>query len=136
MFFEVAERRFIIGFEILLSRTGDDAAACAVAAVSGAAIRHQKQNPVGVAVDEPGNGHMAVFAAGIGHFIGGNERLLDAGNHLPANWAVGIVAVDQIEEVRRNGHGELRARENDPVALVFAEVEVFLQLGEGGDPVF
>lgn len=69
--FEVAEGFVEIGVELLLTGSADDAAAGAVAAVGGAAVGDEEENPVGVTMNQAGDGHVGIFAAGVGHFFRG-----------------------------------------------------------------
>lgn len=54
---------------------------------------------------------MAVLTTRVRHLGGLGESLLNAWNHLPADRAAGIIFIDEVEEVRRDRHGELIAGE-------------------------
>ena len=136
MALQVAESGLKFGVQLLLSHAGDDAAAGAVAAVAGAAVSDQEQHAVRVAVNEAWHRHVAVLAAGVTHFIGVFPGFLDAGDHLLADGAVGVLGVNEVEIVRRDGHGQLVPREQHAGALFLGQGQVLLQLGQGGDPVF
>lgn len=86
-------------------------------------------------MDEAGNRHVGVFTAGVSHFGGVFPRFLDAGDDLTADGAVGIGGVDEVEVVRRDGHGQLVAREDDASALLFRQDEVLFELRKVGDTV-
>ena len=133
--FEGAEGGFPLGFEVLFADAGDDAGACAVAAVGGAAIGDEEEDAVGVAVDEAGDWHVRVLAAGVGEFFRGGPGFFDAGDDLAANGAVGVVAVDEVEVVRGDAHRELGACEEDTGAFLIGEVEACIEIGEGVDAV-
>ena len=96
-----------IELEFLLAHAADDAAARAVAAVGGAAVRDQKEDAVGIAMDQAGHGHVVILAARIGHVGRRVGHFLDARNHLAADRAIGIERIDQVEEVGRDAHGQL-----------------------------
>lgn len=134
--FEVFDGGVPLGFELLVGDAGDDAGAGAVSAVGGAAVGDEEEDAVRIAVDEAGDGHVAVFATGIGHFGGVGVGFFDAGDDLAADGAVGISGVDEIEEVGSDGGGELSAGEDDAGALFFAEGEVLFDLFQGGNAVF
>ncbi len=76
--FEIFESRLPLGFQMLLADTGNDSRARAVAAVGGAAVGHEEQHPVRIAMDQSGHGHVGILAAGIGHFLGSVPAFLDA----------------------------------------------------------
>ncbi len=135
MGFEVAEGGFEFGVEFLFAGTGDDAAAGAVAAVGGAAVGDEEEDAVGVTMDETWDGHVGVFAAGVGHFGGVFPGFFDAGDDLAADGAARVGGVDEVEVVGRDGHGQLVAGEQDAGALFFGEHEVLFELSEGGDAV-
>ena len=135
VFFEVAEGGLELGVQLLLADAAHHAAAGAVTAVAGAAVGDEEEHAVRVAVDEAGHGHVAVLAAGVGHLIGIVPGLLDARDNLPADWAVGIVGVDEIEIVRCDGHCQLVPGEQHAGAFLLAKLEVLLELGERGDAV-
>lgn len=66
--FKILDGLVPLGFELLVGDAGNDAGASAVAAVGGAAVGDEEEDAVGIAVDESGDGHVGVFATGIGHF--------------------------------------------------------------------
>src|SRR5437868_6431965 len=102
MGFEVMERGVKLRMELLIAYTADDAASGAISTVAGASIRHQKQYPVGIAMHQPGNRHMRIFAAGIDHVIGRRPRLFDPGDDLAPNWILGISSQDKVKKMRRD----------------------------------
>ena len=132
---EVGNRLVKVGLELLLPSTAHHARAGAVATVGGAAIGNQKQHPVGIAVNQPWHRHMAVLTARVGHLGGGNRSLPDMGDDLPADRAVGILALDQIEIMGRDGEGQLVARKDHASTLLRSEEEVLLKPLQCGDPV-
>lgn len=135
MLLEVLESGLPLGFQVLLPHPRDDPRASAVAAIGGAAIGHEKEDAVWITVNETRHGHVGVLATGVRHFLGGVPAFLDARNDLAADRAVGIVTVDEIEKVRRDGHGQLGAGEEDTSAFDVGEIEVEFQFGEGIDAV-
>ena len=87
-------------------------------------------------MDEPWHWHVAVFAAWVDHFGGVAEGFFDTRNHLPANRAAGVILINEVKEVRRDGHGELFARKEYARALFLGEDEVLLDCFQGSEPVF
>ena len=114
-----------MGFEFLLGNARNDAAAGAVAAVGCTAVGNEEENTIGVAVYEPWDGHVGVLATGVGHFSGIGEGFFDTGDDLATDWAVGVVFIDKIEKMRRDGHGQLVAGEEDAGAFFFREFQAF-----------
>jgi len=109
--FEILEGCFPLGFKFLVGYTGDHSTAGAVATVGGTAVGDEKENAVWVAVDEPGDGHVGILAAGVAHFRGVGERFFDPGDDLSADRAVGVVGVDEVKKVGGDRHRELIAGE-------------------------
>ena len=107
--FEVAVGGFEFGVEFLFAGAADDAAAGAVAAVGGAAVGDEEEDAVRVAVDEAWDGHVGVFAAGVGHFFLMVPCFLDARDDLTADGAIRVGGVDEVEEVRGDGEREFIA---------------------------
>ena len=60
---------------------------------------------------QTGDRHVAVLATGVRHLGGVGKSLLNTWNHLPADRAVGILFIDEVEEVRRDRHRKLIAGE-------------------------
>ena len=58
VFFEVAEGGFEVRLQLLLTDPADDAAAGAVAAIRGAAVRDEKKNAVRIAVHQSRHWHV------------------------------------------------------------------------------
>ena len=104
MFFQILKCGFPLDFELLVAHARDYARASAVAAIGGATVGDEKQHAIGVAMHQTRNGHMAIFAAGVSHFIGSSPAFFHARNDLTANWAIGIVAIDELEKMRSDGH--------------------------------
>ena len=111
MFLKVFECRLPLRFQLLLANAGNHARAGAVAAVGSATIGHEKQHAVGIAMHEAWHRHVRIFSTGVGQFLGGVPTFLDARDHLTADRAVGIVAVDEVEKVRGDRHREFVSRE-------------------------
>lgn len=120
----------------MIGNAGDDPGTGAIPAIGGTTVGDEKEDAIGIAMDEAGDGHVGVFATRVGHFGGVGVGLFDPGNDLTTNGAIGIRGVDQVEEVGRDRGGKLGAGQEDAGALLFGEGEVFLDLFEGGHPVF
>jgi len=97
--FEIAKSFFEVGVQFLFPGAAYDAAAGAIPAVGGAAIGNEKEDPVGIPMDEAGDGHVIVLAAGIGHFALAEDGLFEAGNDLPPDWAMRVGWIDQVEKM-------------------------------------
>ena len=134
--FEIIDGGIPLGLQLLIRYTGNDPRARAVPAVGGAAISHQKKNAIRVAVHQPGDRHVGILATRICHFGGVGERFLDTGDDLPADGAVRVGGVDEVEKMGGDCGGELGAGEQDSGAFFLAEGEVFLDIGEALHAVF
>jgi hypothetical protein len=79
---------------------------------------------------------MSIFAARVFHFPWGEVGFFDSGNDLAANRAIFIGRVDEIEEVRRDGHGQLGIGEDGSSSFLGGEGrKKFFELLDGGYPV-
>ena len=130
MFFEILECRLPLGFQVLLADAGDDPRAGAVAAVGRAAVGDEEQHAVRVAVDQAGDRHVRILATGVGHFLRRVPAFLDPRDHLAADRAVGVVAIDQVEKVRRDRHRQFVPGEQDSRAFNIGQIEPRLQVNE------
>ena len=79
----------------------------AIPAIGRAPVRHQEQHPVRIPVHQPGHRRMRVLAARVAHLPRRHVRFLDPRDDLPANRAVLVGRVNEIEEVRRDGQRQL-----------------------------
>ena len=96
-----------LGVEIVAAGVADQPRTRAVPAIRGAPVRHQEQHPVGVSVHQPGHGRMRILAAGVAHLPGRDMGLLDPRDDLPADRAVLVRRVNQVEEIGRDGQRQL-----------------------------
>ena len=79
---------------------------------------------------------MRILAARVAHFPGGRVGFLDARNDLPPDRAVLVRRIDQVEEIRRDGQGQLVVGEARARPLLRREGRHQpLQLLQRGDPV-
>lgn len=124
---EVFEGSLPLCLQLLIGHTRDHSASCAVTAVGSAAICDQKEHTIRIAVHQAGDRHVAVLPTGVSHLGGVGKSLLNAWNHLPADRAVRILFIDEVEEVRRDRHGELITREQYAGAFLLAEINVLLK---------
>jgi len=106
---EVLESGLPLGFEMLFAHPGHHPRTRAIPAVRGTAVSHQEQHPVGIAVDQPGHRHVAVLATWIGVLLRRVPAFLDARDDLAADRTIRIIAVNQIEKMRGDGHRQLVA---------------------------
>jgi hypothetical protein len=99
------------GMKIVAAGVADEPRARAVTAIRGAAVGDEEQHAVGIAMHEAGHGRMRIFAARVAHFPRRGVRFLDARNDLPADGAMLIRRVNQVEKIRRDGQRELVVRQ-------------------------
>src|SRR5207248_10505206 len=66
---EIAERFFEIRVQFLLTDAADYPTARAISAVTRAPIRHEKEHPIRISMDEARHGHMRVFPARVSHAV-------------------------------------------------------------------
>lgn len=130
MFFQILKSLLPLSFEVLLSDTGNQTRASAIAAVRRAAIRDEKQHTIGIAMHQSRYGHVRILATGIGEFFGRGPSFLDAWDDLSANRAVRIVFIDQVEKVWCDRHRKFVACEQNPSAFLIGEFDVCLEIRE------
>lgn len=106
---KILKSRFKIGFEILFTRTADDPASRAIAAIGCATIRDEEEDAIGITMDQAWDWHMRILSTGIAHFVFRPPRLFDAGHDLASDGAIGIGRMHQVHEMRSDGHCELIA---------------------------
>ena len=81
-------------------------------------------------MNESRHRHVGILAAGVGEFLRRVPAFLDARDDLAADRAIRIVAVDQVEKVRRDRHRELVPGEQDAGAFDVGEIQPGLKIGE------
>ena len=107
MLLDVAQPPLVFRVEVVVLRIAHQPAPRAVAAIGGAPVGDQKQDAVGITVDQPGHRHRMIFAHRIQQLLGRLHHLTGPGNDLFADRAEGVVAVDQVEKVGRDREGQL-----------------------------
>ncbi|MGC3988104.1 MAG: hypothetical protein QM796_00190 [Chthoniobacteraceae bacterium] len=122
--------------QFLLPGSAHHAAAGAIAAVAGATVSDQKQNAIGIAVNQPRHRHVRILPTRVGHLGGRDQRLLKPRDHLAADWIVGIVRVNQVEKMRRDPHRQLVGREKNSLALLLQQRQFLLDLTQAFQAVF
>src|SRR5205823_13392376 len=120
---EIAERFFEIRVQFLLTDAADHPTARAISAVTGAAIRYEKENPTRISMDQTRHRHMRVFAARVSHVVLRCPRFFDPRNDLTPAWIVRIVTRDEFEKVRRDGVGGLLTGKQNPAAILCTKLE-------------
>ena len=123
--------------EIVAGGVADQARAGAITAIGRAAVGHQEQHAVRVAMHQSRHGRMGVFAARVAHFPRRGVGFLQARNDLPADGAILVGGVNEVEEIGRDGQGQFGVGQHR--AGVFLRREgghQALQLLQGGDAVF
>ena len=82
------------------------------------------------------DGHVRIFAAGIGHVVGRRPGFFDSRDNLSPDGIVRIFAArDQIEKVRRDCEREFVAGKEHAAAFFVAKIDMLLELSERRDPV-
>src|SRR3989304_14206 len=115
---QVVELRLVLLAVEVLTRVAHDARARAVAAIAGALRGHQHQHAVRVAVDEAGHRGVTVLGERVLHHPREGLRLAPEGDDLAAERVVGVLRVDQAQEVRRDVQAELVRRRGAPAPPV------------------
>src|SRR5205814_8275993 len=124
-----------IPVQFLRTNAANQPTARAISAVTGAAIRYEKENPIRISMDQTRHRHMRVFAARVSHVVLRCPRFFDPRNDLTPDWIVRIVPRDEIEKVRRDGEGELVTGKQNPAAFLFAKIEMLLELSERSNSI-
>ena len=107
MLANVFQLPFQFGVKAVSGGIADHAGSSAVSAIRGASVGNQKENSVGITVDDAGNRRIAVFPARIGHFPIGGFGFVDFRNDLLPNGTTNVVRTDQIKKVWCDGHRQL-----------------------------
>ncbi|OHE20272.1 MAG: hypothetical protein A2X95_01800 [Syntrophobacterales bacterium GWF2_56_9] len=97
----------LLGALAVVAAVADHPRAGAVAAVGRADPRHQKQNAVRVAVDDPGNRAVLILVERVVRLAAAAEMLMHGGNDRPAQ---GLPRVPRVEEARVVGGDRQRQR--------------------------
>ncbi len=86
-------------------------------------------------MDQAGHRHVGIFAARVRHVVGRGPGFLDPRDDLPPDRAVGIVSLDQVEEMWRDGERELVAGKQHTGPLLIGEGEMLLELRQSRDAI-
>ena len=131
---QVLELGLVVAPVEVLGRVADDPRPRAVAAVAGALGRDQHQDAIRVAMDEAGHRRVAILGERVLHHRGEGLVLATARDDLAADRVVGVLGVDQADEVGRDVDPELVGC-GQAVPLVIGQLEHLLDLGEVVDPM-
>ncbi len=131
---EVLELGLVLLAVEVLGRVADDPAPGAVAAVARALGRDEHQDPVRVAMDEARDRRVAVLGERVLHHRGERLLLTAERDDLAPDRVVGVLRVDQADEVGRDVDPEL-VRGAEAVALLVGQLQDLLDLLEVVDPV-
>ena len=94
--------------KIVARRIAHESRPGAITAVRRAAVGDEEEHPVRIAMHQSGHRRMRIFAARIAHFPRRVVCFFDPRNDLPADGAVFIRRINQVEKERRDGQGEFR----------------------------
>jgi len=131
---QVLELGLVVTAVEVLGRVADDPAPGAVAAIARALGRDEHEHAVGVAVDEAGDGRVAVLGERVLHHRREGLVLAPEGDYLAADRVVGVAGVNQAREIRRDVDPELVVG-GEALALLVGEVQDLADLLERVDPV-
>ena len=107
--FQITKRFLEIGVQLLFAHPAHHPAARAIPAVARAAVRHQKEHAVRIPMHQARHRHVRIFAARIGHIVRRRPGLFDPRNDLTPDRTIRIIALDQVEKMRRDRESELGA---------------------------
>ena len=80
--------------------------------------------------------HVRIFAAGIGHLERGSDSFFDSRDDLSADRAIGVVWIDEVKKMRRDGEAQLMARQQHPGPLFRGELDFGFEIFQAGDAIF
>ena len=123
--------------KIVARRIAHESRPGAITAVCRAAVGDEEEHPVRIAMHQSGHRRMRIFAARIAHFPWRVVCFFDPRNDLPADGAVFIRRINQVEKARRDGQGQFRVGQFG--AGIFLRRERWhqpLELFERSDAVF
>ncbi len=124
-----------VGMQLLLPGTADHAAAGAITTVRGTAVSYQKQNPIGIAMNQAGNRHVIILATGIDQFPRRGGHFLDTGNDLAPDGAFRIGAINQVEEIGGDSQSQFVSCFFHALPLFWGQCDQGLQCLKRGQPV-
>ena len=118
MITNVLEPGFKFRMKVVVLCVGNKAAASAVTAIGSAAVCYEKKYAIGVTMDDPVHGFGVFFAYGVEAFFRGDLGFAGTGNDLATDGVVGIVWMDEVKKVGRDGKGELLVGETATGAFI------------------
>ena len=86
-------------------------------------------------MDQSRHRHVGILTAGVRHVVGRSPGFLDPRDDLSPDRAIGIVALDQVEEMWRDGEREFVAGKKHAGPFLIGESEMLLELRQGGDAI-
>ncbi len=134
--FQITEGLLEIGVQLLLAHAAHDAAPRAIPAVTRATIRHEKQNAIRISMHQTRHRHVRILTAGIGHIVRRRPRLFDPRDDLAANRAIRIVALDQVEKMRRDRRGRASCRKAERRCALHSIIPDAARVGRAKSPGF
>ena len=134
--FEIAKRFLEVGVQFLFADATHHPAPGAIAAVTRAPIRHQKEDAIGIPMHQSRYRHMGIFATRVGHVVRRSPGFLDPRDDLAPDRAIRVIALDQVEKVRSDGQSELCPGKQHAGPLLIRQLEMLLKLSQRGNPVF
>ena len=88
--FKITERLLEIRVQFLFANSANHSTPRAIAAVTRATVRHQKQDTIRIPMHQSRHRHVRIFAAGIGHVVRRRPSFLDSRNHLTPDRVIRI----------------------------------------------
>ena len=98
---EVRESLVEIRVQLLFAGAAHYSASGAITTIRSATVRYQEEDSVRVPMNQPRHRHMAILPTRIRHFPRCGIPFLHSRDNLSPNRTLGVLHIDQIEEVRR-----------------------------------
>src|ERR1051326_249181 len=93
--------------KVVSGRITNQARARAIPAISGAAVGDQEQHTIRIAVHQPRHRRVRIFATRVQHFPRSAMGFLKPRDYLPANRAILVCRVHEVEKIWRDGQRQL-----------------------------
>ena len=108
----------------------------AVAAIHGALVGYEEQNPVGITVSKTRDGGIGILMQRIELILGSLIELCRGGDALTADGIIGIVRIDEGEVIGGDRHAERAKAACYAFLLLGSELDVFFEILKGLNAIF